>query len=185
MISIPAPIKKSLVEIFGFGEKRLFPQMATVSGSRPMLRTMWICDVNSKGELLTMSHTKCQKWRDLETNPEASLCFFDHESGTQILCAGKVNLVTKKNNRGELDTCWGMISDRKKMLYGGSTPGSDQNKAKAPSVPKEIPDTFGVIILEPRFWEMLSRTKKTDKEKTRIQFKKKGDKWEKKRVVKS
>jgi hypothetical protein len=104
---------------------------------------MKLYDLTQDGFCILLSHIDTQKWRDLLISPYVALLFMNYDFG-QIVVEGMTQLKTKKNK--EIRHYWECMPEHFQRIYT-SFPG------------EEIPDTFGVIYVQPLSWEMLEINK--------------------------
>lgn len=139
----PAVIREKLVNWFGFPEQETHVQVATSSDNHPHVRTMKLYEMTQDGSCIVLSHTKTQKWHDLQVSPYIAILFVNYGFG-QITVEGVAQLKTRKNS--DIRRYWECMPEPVQRIYT-SSPG------------EEIPDSFGVISVQPLSWEMLEINK--------------------------
>lgn len=153
---------------FHFPEKKVYCQVATVREGKPKVRTMDFYRLTEDGRIILMTETSTNKWGDLGRSNEVALCLGHLDFG-QIICEGKVELITAENNSETASFYWeNYLDDYWRRFYLGR-----------PSKDKEMrpPLSFGVICIEPVFWEVLETNQKDFLKSRRRQFMKNNNTW--------
>lgn len=136
---IPLIIHEKLRNWFGFPQQETHVQVATSFENHPHVRTMKLYEITEDGSCIILSHNNTQKWRDLQVSPYIALLFVNYDFG-QLTVEGVAQLKTKENS--EIKPYWECMPEPIQRIYTSS-----------PN--KEIPDSFGVISVQPLSWEML------------------------------
>lgn len=146
---LPQLIQIALKKWFAFPDNPVHAQVATITVDKalPHVRTMVLIDITLEGYLVFSSRTDTLKWTDLQQNPQASVCFVNSTFG-QLIAEGSVTLNTKGSS---------LI----RQGYWDNLPRQIQNiylfdAKEVPSTPPRMPEVFGIIQIEPMFWEILS-----------------------------
>ena len=142
-LPLPSTIHEKLLNWFGFPEKETHVQVATSFENHPHVRTMKLYEIAEDGSCVILSHNKTLKWRDLQFSPYIAILFINYDFG-QLTVEGVAQLKTKENS--EIKRYWEGMPEPIQRIYT--------------SYPKkEIPDSFGVISVQPLSWEMLEINK--------------------------
>lgn len=160
-IPLPSVINEKLMNWFGFPEQETHVQVATSSENHPHLRTMKLYEITQDGSCIVLSHNKTLKWRDLQISPYIALLFVNYDFG-QLTVEGVAQLKTRENN--EIKRYWECMPEPVQKIYS-SSPG------------KEIPDSFGVISVQPLSWEMLEINKIDYNKSIRRKFFRENGSW--------
>lgn len=147
MDAIPDAIRECLGPWFNFPKLEINCQMSTTLKKEPHIRTMHLLDITEKGALIFASRADTQKWYDLTHNPRAAVCM-NHECG-QIIVEGNVTLKNKLDINDELSKYWQQVPALAKNVF--LTPMEMISSLEIDTVP----ESFGVIILQPDRWELL------------------------------
>lgn len=165
-MEIPSSIKEKLIDWFNFPKGEIYAQVATNFNNHPHIRSMLLFEITSEGYLVFLTHNQTQKWLDLNSSAHIAITLVDLQLG-QITVEGTANLKTKDHM--EIHRYWKTLSFNIKKIY------TDSPK-------KEVPDTFGVIIVQPTSWEYLELNKIDYNKSVRKQFFMKNGLWESKNL---
>ncbi len=157
--ALPAQIQEKLTSWFSFPEEELYIQVATSDNNHPHLRTMKLYDITSKGQLVLLSRTETRKWRDLQHNPHFSACFLNLSSG-QLVAEGTVELKTYHSDPVCAIKYWEKMPEEWQSNYLRASPGTTH----------AIPPSFGIILAQPRSWELLEPNEEDYFKSTRLLF---------------
>lgn len=148
------------------GTNPIFAQVATISkANTPQIRTMLLAEVTVKNEIIFYSNTESKKWENLTTNQEISICLYNHFDLTQVIIKGIASLRSLKNYPQFAQQRWVMLSPDVQKIYFPDR--AETNFA---------PENFGIISVNPKFWEFLQvQTPYYKSEK--IIFEKVGSNW--------
>ncbi|MBV8802506.1 MAG: pyridoxamine 5'-phosphate oxidase family protein [Gammaproteobacteria bacterium] len=138
---IPKEINNYFIKQFKNKNTAIFCQVANQSNLKPHIRTMRLYAFTETGHLEFLSRTDTQKWLDWEKHPYAAVCFLNLSFG-QIVAEGNVLLKTTIAHADEMRKYWDLLPKNIKMIY------TDKEEDKVPSC-------FGIININPTFWEVL------------------------------
>jgi general stress protein 26 len=159
---LPQPIEDCLKGWFSFPKDDVFCQVSTMSRNQPHIRTMRLYDITKEGFPVVITSTDTRKWQDCELNSQAALCLF-HPIHGQLIMEGQVHLKTSKHEIDSIQRYWEMLPPYWQDFYRSKASDRDQSTDK-------IPDSFGVIVLEPQFWEILEICSTDYLQSSRSQF---------------
>lgn len=161
-------IKHYLQNWFDFPNKKLFCQVATFGNNSPHVRTMDLYHITDEGNVILLTETSTRKWHDLKENPTAAICIVNQDFG-QILANGQITLndftTDSITTKYYWDSC---LDDYWRNFY---------LKRDSNNIAHTIPSSFGVIILQPRFWEILVTNQNDFLKSSRKQYHKNGETW--------
>lgn len=161
-------IKHHLLHWFDFPNKKLFCQVATFGNSCAHIRTMDLYHITDEGNIIFLSDTSTRKWHDLKENPTAAICIVNLDLG-QILANGQTTLKTFTTDSITTKYYWdNYLDDYWRNFYLKR----DQNNTG-----HTIPSSFGIIILQPKFWEILVINQNDFLKSFRKQYHKEGETW--------
>ncbi len=152
----PPDIIRLFEEKFHFPKNPLFGSVATAKKGGMNCRTMRIYDLDEKGRLILLSHTEANKWRELSANPEVAICIVSEDKLTQLIASGRAVLETKKQAPEKAAHYWSWIREDVKNLYDPAyAPDQTYSEHFPLEAPQEVPESSGIITIQPDFWESL------------------------------
>lgn len=167
MLASPQEIQCALREKFHFPTDILAGVVSTNGKEGISSRMMRVYDIDEKGCPILLTHTGTKKWEEIKNSPSVSLCFVSEDKLFQVLLRGSANLVA---SREEASPYWETIRPDVQDYY-----------LKGATTDHAIPDTLGVIKIEPTFWETLELVIPYS-ESVRFQFLPSPSGWVKKQV---
>jgi len=154
---LPELVHTALRKWFQFPHNEIYCQVATFTGVHPHIRTMMLYKVTEDGKLVFLTGTDTQKWRDLQDHDHVAVCLFNLEYG-QIIGEGTAVLKTNKKQADEAAQYWHLLSPAWRDIYRGD------------SAENLVPDSFGVIVVTPKRWEVLQLNKEKYLKSIRKEF---------------
>lgn len=164
-LPIPSVINEKLRSWFGFPEKETHVQIATCFENHPHIRTMKLYEITQDGSCIVLSHNKTVKCRDLQVSPYIAILFINYDFG-QLIVEGFAQL---KNKNNEIKRYWDCMPESIQKIY-------------SPLPDREIPESFGVISVQPVSWEMLEINKIDYIKSIRRKFFRENGSWKSKEL---
>jgi general stress protein 26 len=166
LMKIPSTIEEKLSAWFNFPAGEIYAQVATSHDNRPHIRSMLLFEIDANGSLIFLTHRDTQKWHDLESSAYVAIAMVNLKFG-QITVEGTACLKNKDNP--EIQRYWKALSANIKRIYESSSEAV-------------VPETFGVIIVQPTSWEYLELNKVDYNQSVRKQFFKANSAWQSKNL---
>ena len=141
-------IMQCLKEWFNFPVDKTYCQVSTLADRLPHIRTMRLYHVTAEGHLVLLTETSTRKWQDLKKCPRVAICLLNPDRGKIIAEAG-VTLITAVDDNQTAAFYWNQFLDQYWRDYHLSLEASTAG----------IPSSFGVIMVQPDFWETLVNEK--------------------------
>ncbi len=179
---LPAEVGLALREEFSFPVKHLFGAVATVRDNHPSVRTMRIYEVTPQGWPVLVTHTGSNKWKEFVQHPHASINLVSENKLVQLIVFGALRLDTIGSGFDRVNPYWKMVRPDVKKIYDPAYTLRDvYSEVEGLTIPRDAPDTFGVVHVIPSFWEVLHLGSEYTRSH-RYQFHLSNGKWQKQRV---
>lgn len=181
---LPDDIKNSLEQDFHFLENILFCQMATQSSNKPQVRTVRLYGIENNLGLVFITRNTSKKWTALKSNQHAAICFLHPKYQIQLIADCRVDLLNKSSAPELSEKYWNrMREDVKKIYHDDYASNTEYKKEQNLNIPKEIPNSFGLIVAVPYAWEYLFVESNYPDSKRYIYTKNPNGYWEKERLT--
>jgi len=141
-------INKYLQNWFNFPIDKVFCQVSTAANNRkPHVRTMDLYNITSEGNLVLLTETSTRKWQDLIECPNVAICILNLDLG-QIIVEGSAFLKTYSDDSSTSAFYWNnYLNQYWRNFY---LRAADLNESS-----NVVPSSFGVIIVQPTFFEII------------------------------
>lgn len=152
----PSEIISILKKDFRIETNIIFCQMSTVKNNSPHIRTVRLYGIEDQSGLIFLTRTTSKKWQDLTHNPHLAICLLHPEYRIQLQTECAAKLIGVNDNPLLFQKYWSMIRDDVKKIYHDDyVPNIDYQQRKETDIPSNIPDSCGMIIAMPHYWEYL------------------------------
>jgi len=160
-------VTRCLSEWFHFPTEKIYCQVATVKDQQPHIRTMDLYDMTPEGNLILFTRTTTRKWEDLQYCSNMSICILLLNHG-QIVVEGQALLKTAVTDFEFTHFCWTKYLDRYwQDFYRSCAQGETDG----------IPDSVGIILLQPVFWDIIEIIPSDFLKSTRKHYLKQENAW--------
>jgi general stress protein 26 len=157
-------VNKCLQNWFNFPTEKVFCQVSTLANNNtPHVRTMDLYHVTPEGNIVLLTETSNRKWRDLMSCHNIAICLFNIDLG-QIIVEGSASLKTYSNDSKTTAFYWNNFLD---PYWRDFYIVRDANFNASSD---DIPSSFGVIIVQPVFWEIIEIDNKDFLNSSRKQY---------------
>lgn len=141
-------------------DDRVYVQVSTLCESVPTMRTMDLYELSKQGELVLSTSTDSEKWKQLSINPAIAICALKRYRG-QLVARGRATLKTVMTDFSYISHCWRyMLDDYWREFY----------LKRAQPVRDGMPDSFGMIVVQPDYWDILDINVDDYEYSSRVQY---------------
>ncbi len=152
----PSEIISVLENDFKFQNNLIFCQMSTVRNDTPHIRTVRLYGIEDQLGLIFFTRKTSKKWQDLSHNSRLAICLLHPEYRIQLQAECTAKLIGVNDNPVLFKKYWSMIRDDVKKIYHDDyVPNLDYQQRKETEIPSSIPDSGGIIMASPHYWEYL------------------------------
>nr|ADI87854.1 hypothetical protein AKSOIL_0346 [uncultured bacterium Ak20-3] len=171
MPKLPEQIAQIIEKEYQFPDKILIGQVATLCSEGPWVRSLRVYGIEDKLGLIFLTHNGSRKWKQLEARGVLSLCLVHPEYAYQLSARCQVQVLSQNGNEELFQKYWKMVRDDVKATY----------YEKSPSSFESVPQTLGIIVAIPEYWESL-HLENDYPQSQRYTYEKQKDRWHETRI---
>jgi len=137
-------IESLLKNSFGFPEKILIGQLATVDPQGPWQRSLRVYGIEEGLGMIFLTHIGSRKWEELRIDKTLSLCLLNANWTVQISTRCRAQLLIREGREDLFQKYWNLVREDVRKTYLDK-----QEDLREPG------SFFGMIAAEPNYWESL------------------------------